>query len=155
KKLGGIDEETLQAISDGLSTDDEQTSEKQSIDMDAEPAGADESPWDPVPLTPGRKIDSGPTPVMSEASLGALDEHVTNQPTLSSAPVPTAAEARARKKTPPPPAEAREKPPSSTLLGLTAPEHQSLLVPSTPRGLYDSTENTNSVTREWKQTPTG
>jgi hypothetical protein len=178
KKLGGLDEETLQAISDTLAPEEEQTREKLaepapepepepepepvSFALEAEPAGPDESPWDPVPLTPGpRKVDNAVQQV--DEAWGAIGADLEQQQTLSSAPAPE----RTRKKTPPPPATLtppatmtppadRAKPPSSTLLGVVSPEHQSLLSPASPRELYDTTENTGSVTREWgRGTPTG
>jgi hypothetical protein len=156
KKLGGIDEETLQAIADTLAPEEEQTQEKRSIEMEAESAGAgEESPWDPVPLTPagqrGEAQAQAAPPAIAPPE-PAPPAVVPPAPLSSAPPIE-----RTRKKSQPPgpsPVEGRVKPPSSTLMGMSPADQPSLLTPARPKGLYDSTENTNSVTREWKTTPT-
>lgn len=158
-----VDEDTLQAVSDALSnddlfadapstnvpaSDDDQTRVKQ--------AGAEsESPWDPVPLTPG------PTQAPREISLQALEAMAppTRSPSSSSLK-------REKRETPlvgsgpqqnqptwSPPIDGRRRS-SNTLLGVAPIDRPSLTPPpSSPGALYD--ENTRSMTREWRSTPTG
>ncbi len=149
-----LDEDTLMAVADALSPeessrhgfetsrpgfnqpslgDEEKTREKRHPSS----PGMD-SPWDPVPLTPGGKAR---TPGMGVPVVADPEER--------------AASATTSTRTPPPQSSPRDKPVSGTLLGV-APIYDSLLTPGTnPKSLYATDEQTGSVTREWRSTPTG
>jgi hypothetical protein len=68
---------------------------------------------------------------------------------VSSAPPPQTAAPSAP--APAPPGQGR-KSPSATLLGVTAPDTPLLTPTASPRALYDTNENTGSMTREWRST---
>jgi len=146
KKLDGLDEETLQAITDTLATDEEQTQEKRAVD-----APVEESPWDPVPLTPSARQAA------QRVTLSGLPVEATPAAPVSSAPPIEPAQPPPRERKPTP-AQVRgsrnQKTPSgSTLRGVAATEPQAL-VPPRPKDLFDSTEGTGSKTREWSTRPT-
>jgi hypothetical protein len=155
KKLDHIDEETLLSISDSLASDEEQTREKRAVaspldgllDLSGVPEsiGPEDSPWDPVPLSPA-----------AARAAAAAAHPMTSAPPLELAPRPAAPVDAPRASAPPPAEAGTRKTPSATLLGVVPPEAASLLAPAaTAKGLYEnSTENTGSVTREWAPTPT-
>lgn len=159
-----VDDATLEALSETLGAatqsgewsavgDEDRTREKPASRVPVE-VSREVSPWDPVPLTPGREARLRAEEVANARPSG--DE----QPTARVPPLAADERPPAPKRPPPEPPPPIAPPSSSTLLGIAPPAETSLLVPerprrnTAPRPLHEA-ESTRSQTREWRATPTG